>query len=306
MYLYLVSMQLASLALGSIFYGMYAVLFCVSMFLLVGRHNSTHTTYTSRENGSAFTSMVFVSATILFLVVTLHWTTLVYRTFVGFVSFRQGTEAEVFFADQKQPTQVGLNCLFALSIPIGDSLIIHRLWVVWAYSRSIVVVPAISTIILTISGFVATYNNWLSPDDVFSNPWVGYGAVMTLLTNFYCTVFITWKIWAMTRRSMPVHGTNLRHFLVILVESAGLYTCIDFVLSYMLDFLTHNLRSWALVFVVTYQIKSLLQLTLIQAAPPLVGLVNALIHTRVGLGWTSEQMESKAWPASPVRIATRV
>ncbi|KAJ7726158.1 hypothetical protein DFH07DRAFT_970608 [Mycena maculata] len=87
---------------------------------------------------------------------------------------------------------------------------------------------------------------------------------------------------------MPVHGTNLRDFIVIVVESAGLYA------------------SWALFFVITYQLRSNLQLIVVQTAPPLVGLVNALIHTRVGLGWTGEQMEGVARPSSPVRFAAPV
>ncbi|KAJ7726157.1 hypothetical protein DFH07DRAFT_970605 [Mycena maculata] len=208
MYLSLVSMQLASIALGSVFYGMYAVLFCVSMFLLVRRHNSPHTTHKSRENGSLFASMVFLSATLLFLIVTLHWSTLAYRTFAAFVSFRHGTEAEAFFGDHTQPTQVVQNCLFALAVPIGDSLIIHRLWVVWGYSTPIIAVPAIGTAFLTVGGSLAAYNNWRSPD-VFSDPWLKYTTIMSLVcvytlalpvhasesdpvprTNFYCTGFL--------------------------------------------------------------------------------------------------------------------
>ena len=67
------------------------------------------------------------------------------------------------------------------------------------------------------------------------------------------------------------------------------------------------LRFWAVFFSITYETHSNLQSSVIQTAPALVGIVNALIHTRVGLGWLSEQTqtEGEAWPASLPRFAGR-
>ncbi|KAJ7827360.1 hypothetical protein B0H14DRAFT_3467148 [Mycena olivaceomarginata] len=185
----LIAVNLATLAVGSLFYGMYLVLFFISI--------------------SIFKSTVFVSAILLLVTVTAHWTTIVYRAFVAFVALQHGVDAEAFFNDHTQLTEVIQNGFTALAILIGDSLIIHRLRI------------------------------------------------------------------------------NLRHFVVIVVESAGLYAF------------------WAIFFAVAYETQSNLQSSVIQTAPALVGIVNALIHTRVGLGWTSEQTEKSSWPSSPLMFADR-
>ncbi|KAJ6537752.1 hypothetical protein B0H19DRAFT_373569 [Mycena capillaripes] len=286
----LIAVNLATLALGSLFYGIYLVLFFISMYLLLRRYNATHTSHKSRQNSSVFKSTVFISANLLFLVVTAHWTTIVYRSFIAYVALQKGDgdEAEAFFNDHTQISEVIQNCFISLAILVGDSLIIHRLWVVWNHNKLVLVVPAVSTITQTVGSFVSL-NITLHSTDVFGNPLLGMGTVLTLVTNVYCTAFITWKIWRITKQSMPYlsSGTNLSHFLVIVVESAGIYAC------------------WAVLFGVTYGTQSNLQSTVIQTVPALVGIVNALIHTRVGLGWTSEQTQGLPWPSSPLKFAGR-
>ncbi|KAJ7726152.1 hypothetical protein DFH07DRAFT_853132 [Mycena maculata] len=287
MSLSLISVNLTTLALSTLIYGAYAVLFFISMYLLVGKYDSTHTSHKSRQDGSIFKSLVFVSAILLFITVTAHWITLVYRAFLAFVVLQDGTEAEIFFGDQTQPSAVVSNSILALAILIGDAVIIYRLWVVWSYNKLVLVVPAFTLFAFTIVSSVSTYTTWRN-SDVFANPWLKIDTVLTLITNVYCTAFIAWKIWTITRITMPSDGSNLRHFLIIVVESAGFYAL------------------WAVLFVIAYEFKSNLQLTIILTSPAVVGLVNALIQTRVGLGWTSEQTKVMPWPASPLCFAARV
>ncbi|KAJ7138201.1 hypothetical protein C8R44DRAFT_767019 [Mycena epipterygia] len=282
----LIAVNLATLAIASLFYGIYSVLFLISMYLLLRRYKSAHTSYKSRKDDSIFRSMVFVSAICLFIVVTAHWVTIVYRAFIAYVSLQHGIEAEVFFSDHTQFTEVVQNSIMGLAIVIGDSLIIHRLWVVWSPNKFVLVVPICTLLTLTASAVVAA-NITSHSTDIFSNPWMKLNAILTFITNVYCTASITWKIWTITRLSMPSDGTNLRHFLVILVESAAFYTF------------------WAICFAVAYEVRSNLQSTLIQTTPTVVGIVNALIHTRVGLGWMSEQTQGAPMPPSPLRFAGR-
>ncbi|KAJ7926268.1 hypothetical protein B0H13DRAFT_2564870 [Mycena leptocephala] len=296
----LIATNLATLAIGSLFYGSYLVLFFISLYLLLRRYDTTHTSHKSRQNSSVFTSTVFVSAICLFLVVTAvrkvvhsfseseseecnqHWTTIVYRSFIAFVALQQGADAEKFFNDHTQFTEIIQNSFMSLSVLIGDSLISKR-------GLIVIALPTASLITLTdptVGSFVSL-NITLHSTDVFGNPLLKINTVLTLVINVYCTAFIAWKIWIITRETMPVEGSNLRHFLVIVVESAGLYAC------------------WAVFFAVAYETESNVQSCVIQTAPALVGIVNALIHTRVGLGWTSEQAERLPWPASPLRFAGR-
>ncbi|KAJ7649018.1 hypothetical protein DFH06DRAFT_1475989 [Mycena polygramma] len=250
------------------------------MHLLLRRYNATHTSHKSRQTSSIFTSTVFVSVICLFLVVTAHWTTVVYRSFIAYVALQHGSEAETFFSDHTQLSEVIQSCFMSLSV-IGDSLIIHRLWVVWARKKNVLVVPVVSLITLAVSSFISLTITEHSTD-VFANPLLKMSTILTLLINVYCTVFIAWKIWTITKASMPslASGTSLNHFIVIVVESAGLYAC------------------WAVFFGVTYEVQSNLQSTVTQTAPALVGIVNALIQTRVGLEWTSEQAEGLSCPSS--------
>ncbi|KAJ7304671.1 hypothetical protein DFH08DRAFT_976664 [Mycena albidolilacea] len=302
----LIAVNLATLAVGSLFYGMYLVLFFLSMHLLLRRYNATHTSHKSRQHSSIFKSTVFVSAILLFVTVTVHWTTIVYRAFVAFVALQHGVEAEAFFNDHTQLTEGIQNGFMALAILIGDSLIIHRLWVV-SRSKLVLAVPVACLTALTgehwwtsaqrmthatteVSSFVSLKVFWNSAD-VFANPLLKMNSLLTLFTNVYCTgefsCCITWKIWTITKFTAPSDGINLRHFVVIVVESAGLYAF------------------WAIFFAVAYEAQSNLQSSVIQTAPALVGIVNALIQTRVGLGWTSEQTEKSSWPSSPLMFADR-
>ncbi|KAJ7616070.1 hypothetical protein FB45DRAFT_935232 [Roridomyces roridus] len=256
----IVSLNLAGLALSTFFYGIYFVLFFISMYLLMRR---------SQTGESIYRTAVFNSALLLFILITSHWIMILARIFLA---FQEERNAELFLADSRQSTALAQNTIVVFCTLIGDSLIIHRLWVVWSGSKLVLIFPVVSLLGLTVDSFVSDYVNWRYAD-VFANPSLKVGAVLTLLTNVYCTALITWRIWAVTRRSMPVGGTNLMHFLVIWIESTAFHAF------------------WAILFFVLYQAESEFQYIVIEAVPEVVGFVNTLIHTRVGLGWTSEQMQ---------------
>ncbi|KAJ6559337.1 hypothetical protein B0H10DRAFT_1177897 [Mycena sp. CBHHK59/15] len=199
-----------------------------------------------------------------------------------------------------QSTELIQNVFLSLSIVIGDSMIIHRLWVVWIHSRLVVVFPICSLLLVTTFSVISDYTSMKS-GSVLQNKWLIFNPSFSLITNIYCTgpspalpstcdsvpsnvpAFIAWKIWNTTKLSMSSGGSKLRHFVIVVVESAGIYAF------------------WAACLVVTFQARSNVQSIVLQTAPGVVGIVNALIHTRVSLGWTSEQ--SQAWPSSSLRFA---
>ncbi|KAJ6462451.1 hypothetical protein C8R45DRAFT_526007 [Mycena sanguinolenta] len=270
---------LITLSVGTLFYGMYLVLFFLSLYLLLRRYKTMH------KPKSVFRSTVFLSAICLFTVVTAHWITIVYQAFLVFVASPQGLEAEAILNNNMHVTVIAQDSLMTLAILVGDSLIIHRLWVVWR-GKLVLMLPLASLTAFTISGFISL-RIVLRSADIFADPLLNVTSVLTLLTNVYCTAFITWKIWTVTKAAMPSDGTKLRHFIVIVVESAGMYSV------------------WVVFFAVTFQLHSNLQSSVIQTAPALIGIVNALIHTRVGLGWTSEQTEKISQLPSMLLFADR-
>ncbi|KAJ7473823.1 hypothetical protein B0H11DRAFT_1337151 [Mycena galericulata] len=266
----LMTVTFVSLAMSSLFYGLYVVLFALSVFILVRRRGTTRQ---SGKNASIWKSVVFVSAILLFLVITVHWITTMYRAFIAFVSVEDSTAAEIFLLDPRQPTDVIQDTFLSLSLLIGDFLIIYRLWIVWSFNTFVLVVPVLSATAFTVGSAIST-DVASHSITVFSNPWLKINTSLTLITNVYCTGFITWKIWEITRLSPG--GTNLRHFVVVVVESAAFYAL------------------WAVFFVIAFAAKSNVQFVVVQTGPEVVGIVNALILTRVGLGWTSEHTETRA------------
>ncbi|KAJ6468777.1 hypothetical protein C8R45DRAFT_1017561 [Mycena sanguinolenta] len=280
----LLAVNLAALTCSSLFYGMFVVLFSTSMYLLLGRYLASRRSRNTSQR-SIFRSTVFIAAICLFCSVTAHWITTVSRAFLAFVYFKHGDAAVQFYADAAQVTELLQEGFLMISILIGDSLIIHRLWVVWEHRWAIVVFPVCSLAGLTMCSAVSMYTTSRTGPgkDIFSDPWLTSTCILTLVTNVYSTALITIKIWNITRIARPIGGSNLRGFLVIVVESAAIYA------------------SWAIFFTVTYQTRSLVQFVVIQGAPEVVGIVNALIHTRVGLGWAIEAHQAP--PGSAMAFA---
>ncbi|KAJ7768829.1 hypothetical protein B0H16DRAFT_1780869 [Mycena metata] len=221
----LISANLILFTAAGLFYGMYLVLFCISTYLLVRHLGGPTASNKRRKRGSIFTFMVFLLAILLFVVITVHWIATVYRAFIGFVCTPTTSEAELYFNNLATPAAVIQYALLLLSSVIGDSMIIYRLWVIWTRNKLVLVVPILTltafTVVSSVTTSVVSHSR-----SVFDDPLLKYTPILTLVTNVYCTSFIGWKIWTITRitkLSLPSGGTKLRHFLVIIVESAALY-----------------------------------------------------------------------------------
>ncbi|KAJ7736097.1 hypothetical protein B0H16DRAFT_1574416, partial [Mycena metata] len=226
-----------------LFYGIYLVLFSISMYLLVRQHIFANASHEPHKEGPVLKSTVFVSAILLFAVITAHWTATIYRAFIGFVSIQVRFEAESVFSNFARPSAVAQDTFLALSFVVGDSMIISRLWVVWAHSKRVLVVPILTLTAFAVGCFISTSVVAHNPN-IFSDPWLKYTPILTLIL-------------------------------------------------------------WAVLLVVAFKTKLNLQLIIIQAGPELIGLVNALIMTRVGLGWTSEHIEETTHQSALVFASTR-
>ncbi|KAF8199351.1 hypothetical protein K438DRAFT_1966558 [Mycena galopus ATCC 62051] len=265
------TVNLATLVIGSFFYGLYCVLFFISLYLLVLRksiHDSSQPTTSHRvhkRTSTIFRSFLFTTAILLFVTVTCHWIIVVYRAFLAFGS--EGN-ADAFYSNNKHITFLLLDIFLTVVTVLGDLPILYRLWIVWSKSKLVVVLPLCSMLLLIAGGAVSTHVIKES-NGVFSDPWLTANTVCTLITNVYCTVLIAWKIWRTTRMSIS-SDNKLRNFLTIVVESAAIYAF------------------WVIMFVVLYEVKSSLQSFAIETGPAVIGIVNALILTRVGLSWTYE------------------
>ncbi|KAJ7825449.1 hypothetical protein B0H13DRAFT_326333 [Mycena leptocephala] len=256
----------ATLTVGTLFYGIYSVLFFLTIYLFVHRYNAAHSTADSRKRNSVFKSVVFGSAILLFVVVTTHWLIIVYRSFLAFGSLERLALGNRPLNEHTLTLETAQDSVLSVAIILGDSLITHRLWVVWAPNKLVLVVPMLSILALSFSSSLSTYTTVHNPD-VFSNAWLRVKC-FSYPDNY--RLLHGWRIWTVTRISLVSEGSNLRRFLVIVVESAAFYAI------------------WTLFFAIAYATKFSLQVFVITTGPAVVGMVNALIHTRVGLGWASE------------------
>ncbi|KAJ7264330.1 hypothetical protein C8J57DRAFT_1512404 [Mycena rebaudengoi] len=171
--------NLWSLTLGTLFYGMYFIVFIASMYIFLARPRGVR-----GASPPPFQSMMFLSGCALFIAVTAVLT--VVRGFQGFIYFQGGLGAHIFFNHNSQLTETLQNAFVGLSIIIGDLMTIYRLWVVWSFNKLVVVLLLFSIIGLTIAMiFVVVVTVHLSTiaKDIIITPLTS----LTIATNVYCT-----------------------------------------------------------------------------------------------------------------------
>ncbi|KAF7378143.1 hypothetical protein MSAN_00238800 [Mycena sanguinolenta] len=206
----LVSVNLATVALESCLYGIYLVLGVTSISLLLSR-----------------------SAIGLFCTITAHWILTVNQAFSAFIDFAaDGKPALAFYAEVSQIDHVVKTGFLVATICIGDALIIHRLWIVWGHNKYVIIFPVATLTGLAVCGVGITYQfaRFKTGQNVFlseAGRWITSNAMFTLCTNVYSTGerMIAWRIWNQATAVEPyVIGRSLKSILVILIESAAIYT----------------------------------------------------------------------------------
>ncbi|KAJ7106518.1 hypothetical protein C8R44DRAFT_987224 [Mycena epipterygia] len=256
---------LAGTVLASVFYGIYFNLFLTSTYLMVRRSQAANAS-------PLYKSTAFLLGCSLFLVVTADYLVSVAKIFLAFIFFEGGTAAKAFFGDAgrkvEQPTEVAANTLSVVSILLSDLMVMYRLWIISNRNKLAIALPTLTLVGVTVCGIILVINARnarnialvvsLTPLFVF-----------TLITNFYCTGAIFWRLWTITKDFTPTSDgkhSNIRDFLFMIIESAAVYT------------------SWALIYAVLHEINSPVQYVFFTAMPPLGGIANALIQVRMALG----------------------
>ncbi|KAF7353481.1 hypothetical protein MSAN_01537700 [Mycena sanguinolenta] len=253
---------LRSLILESCLYGIALTLFLSTIYFIVTRRTLASNRQTVKHQ---FTSLVFLGVTILFLATTAHWAVGIYQTFL------------ILPDSGANPTHAsGVLDVLSLSTAIlaAECLMIYRLWVVWAHNPRIVIFPmcSLSGVLVAAVGisyvFIQTESNAVFLDNTKLKPWITTGFVFSILTSFYSTGFIAFRIV-----KFNVHQTSnsvLMFFLAILVESAALQTF------------------WLVFTSSTILATSSVEFLTLDAFPVVLCISNLLIHVRVGLGWSRD------------------
>ncbi|KAJ7730136.1 hypothetical protein B0H16DRAFT_1585486, partial [Mycena metata] len=196
-----------------------------------------------------------------------HWILTIVRFFNALCS----ANVERFYLDNSQETQTARGLLSLTCILIGDAAIIHRLWLIWNRSLPVIILPVVSCFALSINGCASIYLLTQPLDRHLPIPvgrWVeaSWAIALGQVNNVYCTALIVWKIWK-TKRTVEhlLGGGTLVSVLIVLLESAAIWTI------------------WGLVFAVTSELGSPLQIIVEDLSAVMVGIVNMIIYLRVEL-----------------------
>ncbi|KAJ7449042.1 hypothetical protein B0H11DRAFT_1822516 [Mycena galericulata] len=285
----LVSVNLATVSVESCFYGTFLVLSMTSLLLLVGR--SRGPSNPGHKGKAVFNSPIFLGAVSLFITVTSHWIITVDRSFLAFIP-ENGTSPLEFYGDLSQTTEVVKSGFLFATVVIGDVLIIHRLWIIWGYNKTVIIFPICTLVALSVGSVGTTYEftQYKLGQTVFlseTDKWITSTSLFTVCTNIYCTGLIAWKIWRSSQVIIPYGGKNLKSLIAIIIESAALYA------------------SWAIFFIVAYHLDSNVQFLVVDCLPSITGISCMLIHVRVGLGWAETGIHnSSVAPSTAIRFAS--
>ncbi|KAF7353309.1 hypothetical protein MSAN_01518900 [Mycena sanguinolenta] len=267
------SAALPSLVFESCLYGIALILFISTVYFIATRRTLASRRQTVKHH---FISPVFVGATVLLLAATAHWIVEIYTVFYFLSHFKGAVPEQAFYASPTYGVDIVEATLIFIAILVGDSLMIYRLWIVWARNLRVLIFPifSLSGLIVMVVGLVCVLSR-STPNSPFlssaeSKPWVATGFLLSLFTSVYCTGFIAFRILKFNVR--PTANSGLMFFLAILVESAALQT------FWLIFASATNLASSSKEF----------QLLTLGAFPVVLCISNLLIHARVGLGWSSE------------------
>ncbi|KAF7371388.1 hypothetical protein MSAN_00775300 [Mycena sanguinolenta] len=256
---------LATVALESCLYGIYLVLTVTALWLTFGQNAGS-----GRRGTPTYSSPIFVGALMLLITITGHWILTVDRGFLAFIYLADTLGPLGFYGDLSQTTEVVKTGFLVTTLAIGDATIIHRLWIVWGHNNYVILFPAVLLTGVTASGVGITYQftRYKPGQNVFlseAGRWITSDTVFTLCTNVYSTAFIAWPIWNQERAIKQYGGPSLKSVLIIIVESAALYTV------------------WTTFFLASYLSRSNLQFIVADCWPAMTGISCMLIYARVGL-----------------------
>ncbi|KAJ7112661.1 hypothetical protein C8R44DRAFT_882421 [Mycena epipterygia] len=265
----LVAVSMATVVLESLLYGFLLIIFSTNLYLHIARYARPQE-FSSR--GGIWWNPIIISNIVIFATCTAHWIITVDRLFLAFLG--SAGDPLQFYLDESQPTSVMNSILVIVAGLIGDAVIIHRLWLIWNRDFRVVFVPVLSWLGALTCGIAVPYlftqstptiNRFLTP----AGAWLTGSWALTTLMTIYCTTFIAWRVWKTSRATAEeVGGGLLMPICVILIESAAIWT------------------TWTLFFATTLLTGSTLQFIVRDLTPGIAGLVNLIIHLRVGLGWS--------------------
>ncbi|KAF8172522.1 hypothetical protein K438DRAFT_1851339 [Mycena galopus ATCC 62051] len=186
--------DISQLWVGTFFYGIYLVLFCICMYILLHRPFSPGNT------------VLLVTATALFTFSTI---------LIVLILVLVTAEIEELASIPSDSIQNAAYIIYAINNSIADGLLIYRCYVVWNHDWRVIVLPVMLLIASTACGL-----------DVFLDATPQFAVI--LATNFLATGLTAGRIWWISHHARAYLGAAAQRryaaAIALVVESGMLYS----------------------------------------------------------------------------------
>ncbi|KAJ7572656.1 hypothetical protein C8J56DRAFT_584137 [Mycena floridula] len=179
-----------------------------------------------RTSGRARLLMALLIS-VLFILSTIHNATYWAYVHQAFIAHGETAQSTADYINSYPPWFTGITSVSDANAVLADCIIIWRTWVVWGGMWQIIVIPIITTMLMTAFSIIAIYQTVTSTS--FGAVGVDYATALyssTLATTLYCTIMIVYRIVQVGRMSRIGERSGLRAYrglIEVLVESSALY-----------------------------------------------------------------------------------
>ncbi|KAH9838082.1 uncharacterized protein C8Q71DRAFT_577470 [Rhodofomes roseus] len=261
--------KIVSIFIQTLLYGAYAVLFILTMWVLLTR----------RRKVNPWTDPMLWISLAMFVVATMHIGVNYTRIIKAFIIYRNEPGGPAaFFNELSEFTQIFGSTLYIAQTLIGDSVVLLRCYLVWG-TVWVVMVPFVLLLGSTASGIGILYSfaKVVPQADIFVNElqnWITSFFSLTLATNIICTSLVALRIWWINRSIMTFVNHSYYPIIFLVLESGAVYS------------------ATLTVLIILYKTDAWFQYVLLDAISPIVGLVFSMIIIRIGLGITTARGSS--------------
>ncbi|KAM5534184.1 hypothetical protein V8D89_008983 [Ganoderma adspersum] len=274
---------LVALFLESILFGIFTVLYAISIWILIYRRQYSHC--------SKLNKRLLGTGTVMFILAVVHIAFDIQRAMEGFIT-NGGTPTgtATFFQQLNHPLFVGKSAIYITQTLVGDAFVTYRLYVVYNRNAWIAVLPVALWVGTGISGYGVPINVALGgpSETIFSKhlvPWITSFFALSLTTNVLATILLSGRIMWSNHKVKQYHLGERWSVLETIVQSAALYSA-------------------ALIsLLATYVAGSNAQYVCLDALQPIIGITFTLIIIRVGLGETASEHSNLKAHRVPVDAA---
>ncbi|KAH9916603.1 uncharacterized protein BXZ73DRAFT_105796 [Epithele typhae] len=275
--------EIVALFLESLLFGAFAVLFCISVWILWFRDRVR----------SSLRKWMLATASAMMVLAIAHLCFDLQRAIEGFVS-KGGTPTGTldFYSWLSNPTHVGKSVIYITQTLVGDSFVTYRLFVVWNRNPFILIMPLLLLFGTAVAGYGICVELTMvkGVGAIFEGnlvPWITSFFSLSLTTNVLATLLITGRIvWSNYSLKKYKVAAAMTHWGVVetIVQSAAIYSAA------------------LIALLATYVSGSNSQYICLDSLQPIIGITFTLIIIRVGLSESTDRESSRSFPRPKPRL----